>query len=117
MNSKLLIALAVFLILPSFVAAEIGPALSGLTGSANDATAVFFSPAGITRLDQSEMVVQAAFAFKESKFEVDEATYSGGNADNDQQIAVIPGVFYAKPLNERWHLGLSVNVPSGLYGW
>jgi len=32
---------------------------------------------------------------------------------NDQEIAVIPGVFYAKPLNERWHLGLSVNVPSG----
>ncbi|MGD9019777.1 MAG: outer membrane protein transport protein [Desulfuromonadales bacterium] len=103
----------ILVLLPNLVVAEIGPALSGLTGSANDATAVFFSPAGITRLDQSEMVVQAAFMFKESKFEVDEATYSGGDSDNDQQIAVIPGVFYARPLNERWHLGLSVNVPSG----
>ena len=94
--------------------AEIGPALSGLTGSANDATAVFFSPAGITRLKQQEIVFQAAFAFKESKFDVDEATFGGGDGKNDQEIAVIPGIFYAKPLNERWHLGLSVNVPSGI---
>ena len=113
-NRNLMVkVLVVLTLLPSFAAAEIGPALSGLTGSANDATAVFFSPAGITRLDQPEVIVQAAFMFKESKFKVDEATYSGGDADNDQEIAVIPGVFYAKPLNERWHLGLSVNVPSG----
>jgi long-chain fatty acid transport protein len=94
--------------------AEIGPALAGLTGSANDATAAFFSPAGITRLDQQEIVVQASFAFKESKFDVDEATFGGGDGKNDQEIAVIPGIFYAKPLNENWHLGLSVNVPSGI---
>jgi long-chain fatty acid transport protein len=94
--------------------AEIGPALSGLSGSANDATAAFFSPAGITRLDHQEIVVQGAFMFKKSKFDVDEATFGGGDGKNDQEIAVIPGIFYAKPLNERWHLGLSVNVPSGI---
>lgn len=111
---KCVVLLTVMLaLLPNLAAAEVGPALSGLTGSANDATSVFFSPAGITRLEQPEMVIQAAFMFKESKFEVDEATYSGGDSDNDQQIALIPGVFYARPLNERWHLGLSLNVPSG----
>jgi long-chain fatty acid transport protein len=94
--------------------AEIGPALTGLSANANDATAAFFSPAGITRLDQQEIVLQAAFAFKESKFDVDEATFGGGDSKNDQEIAVIPGVFYTKPLNERWHLGLAVNVPSGI---
>ena len=94
--------------------AEIGPALSGLSASANDATAAFFSPAGITLLDQQEIVVQAAFVFKESKFGVDEATYGGGDGKKDDEIAVIPGVFYTKPLNERWYLGLSVNVPSGI---
>jgi long-chain fatty acid transport protein len=94
--------------------AEIGPALSGLSGNANDATAAFFSPAGITRLDQQEIVFQTAFAFKESKFIVDEATFAGGDGKSDQEIAVIPGIFYTKPLNERWYLGLSVNVPSGI---
>lgn len=106
--------LVVLLLLPSFAAAEIGPALSGLSGNANDATAAFFSPAGITRLDQQEIVFQAAFAFKKSKFEVDEATFGGGDGKTDKEIAVIPGIFYATPLNERWHLGLSVNVPSGI---
>ena len=104
----------VLMLLPSLATAEIGPALSGLTGSANDATSVFFSPAGITRLEQTEVVLDAAFLFKESKFEVDNATFPGGDGDYDKELPFIPGVFFAKPLNERWHLGLSVNVPSGI---
>lgn len=101
-------------LLPSLAAGEIGPALSGLTGSANDATSVFFSPAGITRLDRRELVVQTALVFESSKFEVDEATFGGGDGDNDQQISAIPGLFYVHPLGERWRFGLSVNVPSGI---
>lgn len=101
-------------LLPSFATGEIGPALSGLTGSANDATSVFSSPAGITRLDRPEIVVQTALVYESSKFEVDKATFGGGDGDNDQQIAAIPGIFYVHPLGERWRLGLSVNVPSGI---
>jgi hypothetical protein len=48
-------------LLPGSVVGEIGPALTGLTGRANDATSVFFSPAGITRLGRPEMVTQATF--------------------------------------------------------
>ncbi|MGD1983012.1 MAG: hypothetical protein PVF93_03790 [Chromatiaceae bacterium] len=33
--------------------ADMGPALTGLTAAANDATLVFWSPAGITRLEPS----------------------------------------------------------------
>jgi len=62
LNRNLLIkVLAVLMLFPSLATAEIGPALSGLTGSANDATSVFYSPAGITRLDQPEIVFQSAF--------------------------------------------------------
>ena len=43
--------IALFMALsPGLAVAEIGPALTGLTGRANDATSVFFSPAGITIL-------------------------------------------------------------------
>jgi len=103
-----------FSLLPSFASGDIGPALSGFTGSANDATSVFFSPAGITRLDRPEVVVQNAFVYEESKFDVDNATLGGGDGDNDQQIAVIPGLFYVHPYSERLSFGLSVNVPSGI---
>jgi hypothetical protein len=43
--------IALFMALsPGLAVAEIGPALTGLTGRANDATSVFLSPAGITIL-------------------------------------------------------------------
>jgi long-chain fatty acid transport protein len=103
-----------FSLFPSFALGDIGPALSGLTGSANDATSVFFSPAGITRLDRPELVVQTAFVYANSKFDVDSATFGGGNGDNDQQVSVIPGLFYVHPYNERLSFGVSVNIPSGM---
>jgi len=103
-----------FALLPSIASGDIGPALSGLTGAANDATSVFFSPAGITRLDRPELVVQTAFVYTNSKFDVDNATIGGGNGDNDQKLSVIPGLFYVHPYNERLSLGVSVNVPSGI---
>ena len=35
--------------------ADVGPALSGITARADDASTVFWSPAGITRLDRPEL--------------------------------------------------------------
>ena len=60
--------------LPVTAIAEIGPAFTGLSGRADDASAAFFSPAGITRLDRKELTVQTMFAYEESKFGVDEAS-------------------------------------------
>lgn len=99
---------------PCLAAAEIGPALTGLTGRANDATSVFFSPAGITRLDQPELVAQTTFMYQESRFDVQQATYPGGDSEKDNRLFIIPAAYYVHPLNEHWRLGLSVNVPSGV---
>jgi long-chain fatty acid transport protein len=112
-NLFLLGMLLVFL-MPSLAAGEIGPAMTGLSGNANDATTAFSCPAGITRLEQSQAVLQTAFVYEDSKFDVDEASFAGGDGDDDSSFLVIPGFFYARPLNERWHLGVSVNVPSGI---
>lgn len=100
--------------IPCLLLAEVGPAFTGLSGRADGATAAFFSPAGITRLERPEVAVQTMVAYKSSKFDVDEARFDGGSSDKDDAILVIPGVYYARPLSERWHLGLSVNVPSGI---
>jgi long-chain fatty acid transport protein len=103
-----------FSLFPSLVSGDIGPALTGLTGSANDATTVFSSPARITRLEYPELVVQTTFVYTNSKFDVDNATFWGGNGDNGQQVSVIPGLFYVHPYNERLSFGVSINVPSGI---
>jgi long-chain fatty acid transport protein len=97
---------------PAF--SEVGPAFTGMTGRADDASAAFFSPAGITRLERPEVGIQTIFVDAESRFDVDEATFEGGDADNDDRVLVIPAVFYVHPLSERWSLGFALNVPSGI---
>ena len=108
------LAVVVCALLPGITLAQIGPAMTGLTGRADDATAAFLSPAGTVRLDRPEVVVQASFVYTDSKFNVDAAAFSGGNADNDNEILVIPGAYYVRPVGERWRLNLSLNVPSGI---
>jgi long-chain fatty acid transport protein len=93
--------------------ADIGPALSGLTARADSVSTVFTSPAGITRLDQPEMLVQASLAVTSAKFEVDETNIDGGSADGDTRFLAIPGVYYAQPIDDRWSAGASLSVPSG----
>ena len=94
--------------------AEMGPALSGITASANDATSVFWSPAGITRLKRPELLVQSTLVYKNAKFDVNQATFSGGSADGDEELLVIPAFYYAHPLDDRWSVGTSLTVPSGI---
>ena len=95
-------------------AAEIDPALTGLAAGGGDATSVFFSPAAITRLEESEFVLQTAFVYQDSRFRVDSSSVDGGSADNDDKILLVPGAYYVRPLGERLRLGVSVNVPSGI---
>jgi len=93
--------------------ADIGPALSGITARADDASTVFWSPAGITRLDQPELMTQATLVAMESKFNVKQSNVNGGNANYDSSILLVPGIYYAHPLNERWSVGASLTIPSG----
>ena len=93
--------------------ADIGPAGSGLTAGASNASTAFWSPAGITRLQQPELMIGATLAYTESRFEVDESNISGGNADNDTGLLAIPSVYYVHPIDNRWSLGATLTVPSG----
>ena len=93
--------------------ADTGPALSGLTARASNASTVFTNPAGITRLDEPELLAQVSLAGSAAKFEVDETNVDGGSADNDPRFLAIPGFYYAHPINDRWSVGTSLSVPSG----
>ena len=99
--------------LGSAAQADMGPALSGITARANDASTVFWSPAGITRIEQPELVVQATLVAMDSKFNVKASNRPGGDADPDFSLLPVPGVYYAHPLNERWSAGVSMTAPAG----
>ena len=102
------------LLLPAVTLADIGPALTGLAAGGRDATSVFWSPAAITRLEHSELVIQSGLVYQDAKFKVDSATFDGGSADNDNGLLLVPGLHYVHKLSDNFRLGLSLSVPSGI---
>jgi long-chain fatty acid transport protein len=104
------ISLGLLLIAPSVQAKR--PGFSGLTALADSPDTAFWNPAGITRVPES-LKLQLVTAYSNSDFEVEEATFAGGDPHRLDSVNFIPGVYYIKPLNDKWVYGLSVNVPSG----
>ena len=88
------------------------PGFTGLTALADSPDAAFWNPAGTTRIPHS-IELQLAIAYTNSDFEVEEATFPGGDPKKQDEINLIPGVYYVNPLNDKWVYSLSVNVPSG----
>jgi len=90
----------------------IRPGFTGLTALADSPDAAFWNPAGTTRVPES-IELQLVTAYSHNDFEVDEATFAGGDPHEEDEINFIPGVYYVNPLNNKWVYSLSVNVPSG----
>lgn len=91
-----------------------GPAFSGMFASAENAETVYNNPAGMARLDGSQITGQGIAIYSFGEFEVDEdlTTVDGGNPD-DSAPSLIPAVYYSQQLGDDWHAGVSVNIPSG----
>ncbi len=91
------------------------PALSGLVAQADDAESAFSAPAGMSRLEGSHLTVQSVYVNSFADFEVDQdrTTIPGGNPNKGEDPIIIPSVYYVRQLDDRWHAGASLSVPSG----
>ncbi len=91
-----------------------GPAGTGLFAGADSAETVFTNPAGMSRLEGTQMTLNGILAVDFSKFEVDEnvTTVDGGNP-RDPQGALVPSFYYSRQFRENWNFGYSLNVPTG----
>ncbi|MGD8442697.1 MAG: outer membrane protein transport protein [Desulfobacterales bacterium] len=58
---------------------DLGTAAAGRAALANDASTAVGNPAGMTRLDRTQMLAAFQGMFFESEFNVDSATFSGGD--------------------------------------
>jgi long-chain fatty acid transport protein len=97
---------------PSLLAGS--PALTGLVAEADTAESVFAAPAGMSRLQGNHITVQTMVAVSFADFEVDDRTeVSGGSADKGADPIIIPSLYYVRQLNDDWHAGVSLTVPSG----
>lgn len=91
-----------------------GPAGTGLFAGADSAETVFTNPAGMSRLEGTQMTLNGILAVDFSNFEVDEkvTTVDGGDP-RDPQGSVVPSFYYSRQFRENWNFGFSLNVPTG----
>jgi long-chain fatty acid transport protein len=100
----------------------LGRAFAGSAAVADDASTIFFNPAGLTYLKQSQINAGLHFLVPKAEFNNDgsslpatllSAPISGSDSDAGKN-AVIPNFYYAHHLNQTTVLGIGVNAPFGL---
>jgi long-chain fatty acid transport protein len=98
---------------------RLGSAFAGTAAAADDASTVFFNPAGLAKLQQTQFLVVASGISISSEF-----NNSGSQAALGQTLGneggdagdwnAVPAAFFALPLNEQFVFGFGVNAPFGL---
>jgi long-chain fatty acid transport protein len=73
------------------------------------ADSAWTNPAGMTGLEQNELMLGSQAIVPQRKFDVSSSsTAGGGSGGTSDEIAVVPSIFYAHKLNEKVTAGFSV---------
>ncbi|NOY13282.1 MAG: aromatic hydrocarbon degradation protein [Deltaproteobacteria bacterium] len=97
-----------------------GNAYAGGAAVAEDATTIFFNPAGMTRLDKRQVVsglhlIKPSAKYRDSgSTTVLGAALIGGDGGDGGSLAAAPNFYYAMPLENGLVIGVGVNSPFGL---
>jgi len=101
-------------------ASGLGNAYAGQAASAQDASTIFFNPAGMTLLPGRNAVGAVNFVKPSVDFTNTGSTRAspilplGNNGGDAGDGAAIPNLYYSSQINPQLFLGLGVNVPFGL---
>jgi len=97
-------------------ASGIGNAYAGSAAVADNASTIFYNPAGMTQLQAREVSVGVSAVRPSFKFS-DKGSVSGvlsGNGDDAGDWAAIPNGYLSWALNKDVYLGIGVGAPFGL---
>lgn len=103
----------------------LGNSFAGGAAIADDATTIFFNPAGMSRLDGIQATAGLHYIIPSAKFTTTSATsptYSIGAGDisNDPNsgdggvAALVPNFYFAAEAGENCNYGIGINTPFGL---
>lgn len=107
-------------------ASGMGNAFAGASAIAEDASTAWFNPAGMTRLATPQLVVSGHIIsptadFTDKGSNVNPALTSGvvagslsGTNDDGGELALVPNLYYVRPIRDDMVFGLSINAPFGL---
>ena len=104
-------------------ASGVGNAFAGGSAAAEDASTIFFNPAGVTRLPGKQVVVGVHAIDPSVKFANQGSTLAppapplaltGGNGGDAGGWSYVPNLYLSWQLNESLWLGVGLNAPFGL---
>src|SRR5215472_9630853 len=111
-------ACAAFFQIAEQSASGIGNAFAGGAASAEDASTVWYNPAGMTRLRRPEIVASGSYivpSFKAESVNASTATGAvGGGGGQAGEAAFVPSLYAVFPVSARLSAGAAVNAPFGL---
>ena len=89
-----------------------GSACAGSAAVAENASTLFFNPAGMSRLPGRQLVASLHAIDVSVRFDDgNPATADGGDAGG---LSLVPNLYYAMPITASLWFGLGINVPFGL---
>ncbi len=95
----------------------LGTAFAGSTTSIDDASTIYFNPAGMTKLDGAQINAGVHLLLPDADLEDNGSTFGGDNPGNPYDPSPVPNLFAATPVDfqgrEIW-LGVGVTAPFGL---
>jgi long-chain fatty acid transport protein len=104
----------------------LGNAFAGGSAIAEDASTIFFNPAGITRLSGIQIAVAGHYIRPQAEFDDKGSTVSpalpvvggtpltGGDGGDAGVSAIVPNLYYAQKITDKFHAGLGITVPFGI---
>ena len=103
-------------------ASGMGNAFAGAAATAEDASTVFFNPAGMSRIEGMQVVVGVHAIDLSAKFTNSASTKPaaivtnplGGNGGEAGDIGYVPNAYFVLPIGDRMNFGIGVNAPFGL---
>jgi len=98
----------------------LGRAFAGSAAIADDASTIFYNPAGLTELDGRELLIGGSLIALGADYDRELAVdaigqpLTGGEGGDVGKLGGVPILYYAHRLNEEWVFGMGVNAPFGL---
>ena len=99
-------------------ASQQGNAYAGASAFANDASTIYFNPAGMTRLSRQLIAgahwVSTSAEFDGTATDPGGGTVSGGDGGNAGGDGIVPNLYFTAPLGSGIFFGIGINAPFGL---
>lgn len=99
----------------------LGNAYAGGAAGAEDASTIFYNPAGMSRLSGKQIVVAGSMIKPSAKFSDTGSSPAaasgqplGGNGGDAGSWALVPNAYFAMDINPQMKFGLGINAPFGL---